>query len=97
MCYCSPTNLIRKNAFGTGSTIGLLVQSCFQYIPETLLVPLIAKMPGEIMDQMRENQKIVHQLARGWIADKSRALEVGKGHRDIMTLLGDHLSLRQAW
>jgi hypothetical protein len=79
---------IRKNASGTGSTIELLVQSCFQYLPEFLLAPLIAKMPGEVMNQMRENQKIVHGLARGWIADKSRALEVGKGHRDIMTLLG---------
>ena len=41
------------------------------------------------MNQMRENQRIVHRLARGWIAEKSRALEVGKGHRDIMTLLGN--------
>lgn len=47
------------------------------------------------MDQMRENQKIVHGLARGWIADKARALETGKGHRDIMTLLGNYLPLRQ--
>jgi len=52
-------------------------------------------MPGEIMNQMRENQTIVHRLARGWIADKARALEVGKGHRDIMTLLGNYNTLRQ--
>jgi len=39
------------------------------------------------MSQMRENQKIVHRLARGWIADKAHALETGKGQRDIMTLL----------
>ena len=77
--------------------MGLMVQSCFQYLPEFLLVHLIAKMPGEIMNQMRENQRIVHQLARGWIADKSRALEVGKGHRDIMTLLGNCNVLRRAW
>lgn len=89
-------NPARKNASGTGSTIELLVQSCFQYIPEFLLVPLVARMPGEIMDQMRENQRIVHQLARGWIADKSCALEVGKGQRDITTLLGDYLYLHQA-
>ncbi|KAF9646191.1 cytochrome P450 [Thelephora ganbajun] len=76
-----------KNAFGTGSTIELLVQSCFQYLPESLLALLITKVPGEIMNQMQENQKIVHRLARGWIADKTRALEVGQGHRDIMTLL----------
>lgn len=53
------------------------------------MAPLVARMPGEIMNQMRENQRIVHRLARGWIAEKSRALEVGKGHRDIMTLLGN--------
>lgn len=87
-------NSIRKNAFGTGSTIQLLIQSCFQYLPEVLLVPLIANMPGEIMNQMRENQKIVHRLAKGWIADKARALEVGKGHRDVMTLLGNQHALR---
>jgi len=52
-------------------------------------------MPGEIMDQMRENQSLVHRLARGWIADKVRALEIGKGHRDIMTLLGNDDALRQ--
>ena len=46
-------------------------------------------MPGEVMNQVRENQTIVHRLARDWIADKARALEVGKGHCDIMTLLGD--------
>ena len=89
-------NPSRKNASGTGTTIELLVQSCFQYIPEPLLVPLVARMPGEIMNQMRENQRIVHQLARGWIADKSRALEVGKGQRDITTLLGDYLCLCKA-
>ena len=89
------TVAIRKNAFGTGSTIELMVQSCFQYLPESLLVPLIAKMPGEIMDQMRENQRLVHRLARGWIADKVRALEVGNGHRDIMTLLGNDDALCQ--
>ena len=66
------------------------MQSCFQYLPEFVLVPLIANMPGEIMDQVRENQTIVHRLARDWIADKARALEVGKGHCDIMTLLGDY-------
>ena len=81
---------IRKNASGTASATELLVQSCFQYLPESLLAPLIAKMPGEIMNQLRENQKIVHGLARDWIADKSRALEVGEGHRDIMTLLGEY-------
>ena len=53
-------------------------------------------MPGEAMNQMRENQKIVHQLAKGWIADKVRALEVGRDHRDIMTLLGNCLAFRQA-
>ena len=47
------------------------------------------------MNQMRENQKIVHGLARDWIADKSRALEVGEGHRDIMTLLGEYHYLCQ--
>ena len=88
-------DFIRKNASGTGSTIELLVQSCFQYLPESLLAPLIARMPGEIMNQMRENQKIVHGLARGWITDKARALEVGKGHRDIMTLLGEYPTLCQ--
>jgi hypothetical protein len=67
----------------------LLIQSFFQYLPESLLVPLVANMPGEIMNQMRENQKIVHELARGWIADKARALEVGKAQRDIMSLLGN--------
>jgi len=71
------------------------VQSCFQYIPEPLLVPLIAKMPGKVMDQIRENRKIVHRLAKGWIADKTRALEVGKGNRDIMTLLGNYHPSRQ--
>ncbi|KAF9784098.1 cytochrome P450 [Thelephora terrestris] len=76
-----------KNASGTGSSIELLIQSCFQYLPECILAPLVANMPGEAMSQMRENQKIVHGLARGWIADKAHALEVGKGHRDIMTLL----------
>lgn len=90
-------NSIRKNAFGTGSTIELLMQSCFQYLPEFLLVPLITNMPGEIMKQMRENQRIVHELAKGWIADKARALEVGKGHRDIMTLLGNHPALCQVF
>ena len=64
------------------------MQSCFQYLPESWLVALIPKMPGETMDQIRDNKKIIHRLARGWIADKTRALEVGKGHRDIMTLLG---------
>ena len=86
-------NPTRKNASGTGGTIDLLVQSCFQYIPEPWLAPLVTRMPGEIMNQMRENQRIVHQLARGWIADKARALEVGEGHRDITTLLGEYLSL----
>jgi hypothetical protein len=89
------TDCVRKNASGTASTIELLVQSCFQYLPESLLAPLIAKMPGERMNQMRENQKIVHGLARDWIADKSRALEVGEGHRDIMTLLGEYHYLCQ--
>lgn len=70
------------------------MQSCFQYLPEYLLVPLITNMPGEIMNQMRENQKIVHGLAKDWIADKVRALEVGKGQRDIMSLLGNYLALR---
>ena len=42
------------------------------------------------MDQVRDNKRIIHRLARGWIADKARALDVGKGHRDIMTLLGDY-------
>ena len=68
-----------------------MVNSCFQYLPECLLVPLIAKMPGAIMDQVRENRRIVHQLAKGWIADKARALEVGKGRDDIMTLLGNYI------
>ena len=54
------------------------------------MVRLIAKMPGETMTQIRKNQRIVHQLARGWIADKTRALEVGKGHRDVMTLLSNY-------
>ena len=52
-------------------------------------------MPGKMMNQMRENQKIVHGLAKEWIADKTRALEVGEGHRDIMTLLGNHPTLRK--
>lgn len=86
-------NSIRKNASGTGSTIELLIQSCFQYLPEALLAPLIARIPGGIMDQMRANRKIVHRLARGWISDKTTALKVGKGHRDIMTLLGNYLDL----
>ena len=97
MRYDPLTKLHRRNAFGTGSTIELIMQSCFQYIPESWLAPLVAKMPGEIMDQMRENQKIVHRLARSWIADKSRALEVGKGHRDIMTLLGNFNALLYVW
>jgi hypothetical protein len=71
------------------------MQSCFQYLPETLLSALVARMPGEIMNQMRENQKIVHGLAKEWIADKTRALEVGEGQRDIMTLLGNHPTLRE--
>jgi hypothetical protein len=87
-------NSIRKNASGTGSAIELLMQSCFQYLPESLLVPFITNMPGEIMNQMRENQRIIHKLARGWIADKTLALEVGEGRRDIMTLLGNYLDLR---
>lgn len=88
---------IRKNASGTGSPIELLIQSCFQYLPEPLLASLVANMPGEAMSQMRENQKIVHRLARGWIADKAHALETGKGQRDIMTLLGNHLASIQAF
>lgn len=91
------SNTIRRNAFGTGSTIELMMQSCFQYIPESWLVSLIAKMPGETMNQIRENRTIVHRLARGWITDKSRALEVGKGHRDIMTLLGNRNGLLWLW
>ena len=71
------------------------MQSCFQYLPESLLIPLIANMPGEIMNQMRENQRIVHRLAKGWLTDKARALEAGKGSRDIMTLLGNHNTSRQ--
>lgn len=66
------------------------MQSCFQYLPESWLAALVPKMPGEMMDQVRDNKRIIHRLARGWIADKARALDVGKGHRDIMTLLGDY-------
>ena len=52
-------------------------------------------MPGKTMNQIRENRSIVHRLARGWIADKARALEFGKGNRDIMTLLGNYHTSRQ--
>ena len=58
---------------------------------------LVPNMPGEIMNQMQENKRVVHRLARGWIADKARALEVGKDHRDIMTLLGNYAALCQVW
>lgn len=61
------------------------------------MVPLVTNMPGEIMNQMRENKRIVHELARGWVADKTLALEVGEGQRDIMTLLGNRLALRQVF
>ncbi|KAF9645285.1 cytochrome P450 [Thelephora ganbajun] len=44
-------------------------------------------MPGGVTNQIRENQEILRLLAGGRIADKPHALEVGKGNRDIMTLL----------
>jgi len=61
--------------------------SMAHYIPMPLAEMLYDKLPGKGLDKARTNRAVAHKVAEDLLKKKSAALLLGKGDRDIMSIL----------
>lgn len=51
-------------------------------------------LPGKGLQKARFNRDVAHSVAEGLLQSKSQALMLGKGSRDVMSMLGMHLAAK---
>jgi len=75
-------------AFGSLTERDILKQSIVPYIPKQILHYITKNSPNPRLEQLRRTGAIATRVAKRLIDEKLKALESGKGSRDVMTLLG---------
>ena len=78
-------------AFGSLTERDILKQSIVPYIPKQILHYITKNSPNPRLEQLRRTGAIATRVAKRLIDEKLKALESGKGSRDVMTLLGNNL------
>jgi len=63
------------------------MQNVAHYVPMPLLEILYDYLPGKKLDKARQNRRAAHDVAEELLASKTEALLLGKGSRDVMSIL----------
>lgn len=73
--------------FGSVTRRDILVQSILQYVPFTLL----SYIPNPKMKHLRYAGRVLTNVAKSLIEEKTKAMAQGKNSRDIMSILGKNI------
>ncbi|KAH9949310.1 cytochrome P450 [Amylocystis lapponica] len=73
--------------FSSPTKLTLFMQSIAHYVPMPLLELLYDYLPGKGLDKARENHRAAFKVAEELLASKSQDLLLGKGNRDVMSIL----------
>ncbi|PCH35645.1 cytochrome P450 [Wolfiporia cocos MD-104 SS10] len=79
-------NLI-ADIFSLPSKAKIFFTSVTHYLPMRIIEMLYDYLPGKGLDKARQNKRAAHKVAEHLLEVKSRALLLGKGNRDIMSIL----------
>ncbi|KIM40378.1 hypothetical protein M413DRAFT_446565 [Hebeloma cylindrosporum] len=74
-------------AFGSPTEGDLLQQFFMPYLPKFLLSYVRSSVPSQRLQYFRNAKKVAVRVAKGLIDSKTEALNLGKGSRDVMSLL----------
>ena len=64
------------------------MQNVAHYVPMRLQEFLYDHLPGKGLEKARFNRRVAHKVANQLLDMKTEELLVGKGNRDIMSILG---------
>lgn len=79
--------LLFRSVFAAPSPGRLIFRGISRFVPPSWLSFLYEHASSPDIQRLRENRRQVHEFAGGLIESKRKALEQGKGQRDIMSLL----------
>lgn len=79
-------NLV-ADIFARPSKSKILFTSIAHYLPMRLAEFLYDHLPGKGLQKARFNRDVAHSVAEGLLQSKSQALMLGKGSRDVMSML----------
>lgn len=80
--------LASVNAFGNPSNMNILFWNVAKYIPDRILKFVLDTAPSARLIRVRHTEKVVIDVARALVHDKSSALLQAQGTKDIMSLIG---------
>ncbi|KAH9922548.1 cytochrome P450 [Amylocystis lapponica] len=73
--------------FSSPTKLTLFLQSVAHYVPMPILELLYDYLPGKGLDKARDNHRVAFKVAEELLASKSQDLLLGRGNRDIMSIL----------
>ena len=79
--------LSSRTVFAAPSPGRLIVRGISRFVPQSWLSFLYERTSSPDIQRLRENRRQVHEFAGKLIEFKRKALEQGKGQKDIMSLL----------
>lgn len=79
------------DVFARPSKAKIFFTSIAHYIPMPLAEFMYDHLPGQGLEKARFNRDVAHSVAEGLLKSKSHDLMLGKGNRDVMSILGAHL------
>ncbi|KAI0800178.1 cytochrome P450 [Fomes fomentarius] len=80
------SNLV-QSIFSAPSNAKIFVQNIAHYVPMALQQLLYDHLPGKGLDKARWNRDAAHKVANELLETKQEALLLGKGARDVMSIL----------
>lgn len=80
----------RATIIGQATRGKIFVQNLSHYIPMRVMEFLHDHiLPGKGLEKARVNKKAAHKVAHQLLESKTEALLMGKGSRDVMSILGE--------
>ena len=85
MIFCV---VLRSDIFGRPSAQQIFILAASMYIPPWMLEWMTERGSHPRLERAREVKKVAMEVAREMVREKAETLFVGKGCRDILSLLG---------
>ena len=79
---------VSATIFSAPSNAKIFVQNIAHYVPMSLQQLLYDHLPGKGLDKARFNRDAAQKVAKELLETKTEALLMGKGNRDVMSILG---------
>ncbi|EGO00602.1 hypothetical protein SERLA73DRAFT_104941 [Serpula lacrymans var. lacrymans S7.3] len=80
------SNLL-ADLFGSPTALGIFAQNTSHWLPMWLVQSITDYLPSAALDRSRKNSDVAASVAKELIQSKSSELLLGKGGRDVMSLL----------